>query len=192
MFPSNFPVFVWIRRLHDELVARKLVNALQVLADQRSNERTFYVIGEGVRRLVNLVSPKGSFVPALRILDRTGLGRRPRVAIHDLNRHVTVARVKKQSNAVSPMYFSICILFFEPGKPPRSDKSVANVGTYLAILASVLCQNAGRGDSEKQKHEANRDLSFHVGSVLLRDPYAGFENNSLAIMMAVMALGQPP
>jgi len=82
------------------------------------------VVAEGVSAFVDLISAKGGLVSVLRILHRRRSGLCLLVSIHDLDRHVAIARVDKQSGTLSPVNFPVCTFLFEPGQPPRSDKPV--------------------------------------------------------------------
>ncbi len=159
MLPSNPPVFIRARRLHDELFAGQLVYARQVFADKGPHQCARNVIGKAVSAFVDLICAKGGFVAALRVLHRRSVGPRMRVPIHHLDRHVAVARVDKQPGTVSPVNFPICAFLFEPGQPPRSDKPSPDALVSTAILA------AGQhhcGHTDKQRHYAERKQSFHV------------------------------
>ena len=92
MFPGDFPVFLRANRLHDELIARELEGARQVFADQRPHQCAFNMEGEGVSALIDFVHTKSGFIAALRVLLRSRRSLWRRVALHDLNRRVAVAR----------------------------------------------------------------------------------------------------
>ena len=81
MLPSNSPVFIRARRLHDQLFARHVVYARQVFADKGPHQRTLNVIGEAVSAFVDLVCAKGCLVTALRVLHRRSVGRCLRVRL---------------------------------------------------------------------------------------------------------------
>jgi len=129
-------VFIRARRLHDQLFAGELVYACQIPANKGTHQCALDVIGEGMGAFVDLVSAEGGFVSALRILHRPGGGPCLRVSIHDLNRHVAVGRVDKQSGTVSPLNFPVCAFLFEPGQSLRSDKPVLSALSATAILAT--------------------------------------------------------
>ncbi len=65
MFPGNFPVFLRASRFHDELIARELERARQVLADQGAHQCTLDVKSERVSCLIDFIGSKSGFVPAV-------------------------------------------------------------------------------------------------------------------------------
>jgi hypothetical protein len=165
MLPSNSPVFIRARRLHDELFAGKLVYARQVFADKGPHQCPLNVIGKAVSAFVDLICAKGGFVAALRVLHRRSVGPRMRVPIHHLDRHVAVAGEDKQPGTISPVNFSVRAFLFEPGQPLRSDKPSPDALISNAILA------AGQrhcGNTDKQRHDAERKQSFHVRFLVTR------------------------
>src|SRR6516165_9560719 len=70
--PSNFPMLILASRTHDELFTGKLVGAWQVFANERPNQCTLHVKGEGVEAFIHFVAAIGSLIAALRILLRSG------------------------------------------------------------------------------------------------------------------------
>jgi hypothetical protein len=55
MLPSNSPVFIRARQLHDELFARKLIYARQVFAYQGAHQCAVNMILEGSSAFVDLI-----------------------------------------------------------------------------------------------------------------------------------------
>src|SRR5262245_52678065 len=134
MLPSHSPMFIWVRRLHDQLLAGELELARKV-PDEAPYHCPLDMKREGVSVFVDLIGAKRSLVPALHILHRPSLASCLRVAIHDLDRHVALAREDKQPRTVGTVNFPICIRLFEPGQPPRSHKPVSDALIATAILA---------------------------------------------------------
>jgi len=99
--------------LHGHLVAGKLENARQVFADKAPHQCALHVKGEVMSALVDLIPAERSFVTALRVLRRAGLVSL-RVSVHDLDRHVPVARVNKQTAAVRPVHVPVRAFLVEP------------------------------------------------------------------------------
>src|SRR6516165_3021088 len=137
MLPRSFPVFVWVRRLHDELSAGKLVHSCQLLPYEGSHQRALNVKGEGVSAFVDLICAERGFVSALHISHRRSATPCLRVSVHHLDRHVAVARKDKQPGTVSPVNFPVCTRLFEPSQPPGSDKPVSYARIDRLILAAA-------------------------------------------------------
>src|SRR5579864_2731250 len=158
MLPSYSPAFIRAIRLHDELVAGKVVYAFQIFADKGPHQCALDVIGEAVSAFVDLIGPKGGLVSALRVLNRRGVGPCLRILIHHLDRHVTVARVDKQPSAVSPVNFAVCALLLEPGKAPRSDELSPDslISTVNLAAGQRHCDH-----TDRQSDHAERKRSFH-------------------------------
>src|SRR5579859_5797555 len=68
VLPRHSPVFIWVRRLHDQVRARELVDARQLVADKRPHQCALNVKGERVSVLVDRIFAEGGFVAALRVL----------------------------------------------------------------------------------------------------------------------------
>jgi hypothetical protein len=160
-------VLVRSRRLYDELVARKLVCAQQVFADKAPHQCSIHVKSEGMRAFVDVISTIGGLIAALRIL-RSQRGLRLRIAFHDLDRHLPVARVDKHPATCNPVHLPVCTWLFEPGQPPRSNEPVSDALSDTAILADGLRYAGNCGHSEKQRHSANRNQSFHLRHLVTR------------------------
>ena len=70
VLPSDSPVLVGVRWLHDQLTTGQLEQARQVLADEAPDQRTFDVKRELAGSFVDFVSAERGLVPALRVLHR--------------------------------------------------------------------------------------------------------------------------
>ncbi len=140
MFPSDSPMFRFIRRLHDELVAGKLEEALQIFADQGANQGALDVIGEDVCVLVDLISTERCFVSTLRVLHWSKSVLCLWIPIHHLDGHVAIAGVSKESRTIAPMIFAVSAWFFEPCQSPGADEAVLNIGIDQLILK---CRRGG-------------------------------------------------
>src|SRR4051812_31197492 len=99
-------MFIRVRRLHDELIAGKLVCTLQVFTYKRSDQCALDVKSESVS-VVDLIAAKGRLVSALRVLHRRSVVRRWRVSIHDLNRHLAVGRVDEKPRTIRPVKLAL-------------------------------------------------------------------------------------
>src|SRR5437867_8274046 len=100
VLPSDPPVFVGARRLHDHLSAGQLEEAHQVLADEAPDQRTLDVERELARAFVDLVSAERGLVSALRVLHRPRGRPCLGISVHDLDRHAALAREDEQPRAV--------------------------------------------------------------------------------------------
>src|SRR5438874_12629143 len=67
MLPSNSPVLIRVRRLHDKLFAGECEYARQLFAWQRPHQCALNVEGESVSVCINLIGAIGGLVTALRI-----------------------------------------------------------------------------------------------------------------------------
>src|SRR6266571_5764212 len=134
MLPSNTPVFIGVRRLHDQLLAGQLEQARQVLAYEAPDQCALDVIGEGVSARVDLISAERGLVSALRLLHRPGGRPCLRVSIHDLDRHAAFAREDEHPAAVRPVDLPGSASLFEPDQPPCSDEPVPYALVDIAIL----------------------------------------------------------
>src|SRR5260221_4143368 len=117
VLPRDPPVFVGARRLHDQLSARQLEQARQVLADEAPDQRTLDVKRELARGFVDLVSAERGLVPGLRILHRPRGRPCLRISVHDLDRHAALAREDEQPRAVRAVNCTVSTLLFEPDEP---------------------------------------------------------------------------
>jgi hypothetical protein len=151
MFPSNTPVFVRIGGFHHKVIAGKFEAARKVFPDEGSHYGALHVKGKGVRVFVNLVGSERSFVTALCVLELAILVSGLRIAVHDLDRHVPVARVDEQAATVGFVNFSVGIRLFERDQSPRTDKAVLRALSVLPISAGGYRRVRHR---EKQQHKA--------------------------------------
>src|SRR6266571_9304193 len=136
MLPSNSPVFIGARRPHDQLRARQLEPARQVLAYEAPDQCALDVIREAVSAFVDLVSAERGLVSALRVLHRPRGRSCLLVSIHDLDRHAPFAREDEHPGTVGSVNVSVGIFLFEPGQPPGSDEPVPYALVDIAILAA--------------------------------------------------------
>ena len=97
--------------------------------------------GEGVSVSVSLVGALAGLVTALR--HRRRVRPRLRIAIHDLNGHVAIARKDQQPGTGSLVNLPVCIRLFEPGQSPPPDKPVLDALIVRASLAPGQGQERG-------------------------------------------------
>src|SRR5260221_14178238 len=114
VLPSDSPVLVRVRRLHDQLSSGQLEQARQVLAHEAPDQGTFDVKRELARAFVNVVPAEGGLVPTLRVLHRPRGSSCLLVSVHDLDGHAALGREDEESGAVRAVNGSICALLFEP------------------------------------------------------------------------------
>jgi len=82
---------------------------------------------EGPGALVDLVRAERPLVPTLRVLHRPSTRRRLGVPVHDLHRHVALAREDEQPGAVREVERPVGAGLLERGEAPGADERVLPV-----------------------------------------------------------------
>jgi hypothetical protein len=154
MLPSNSPVLIRVRRLHDKLFAGECEYARQLFAWQRPHQCALNVEGESVSVCINLIGAIGGLVTALRILHRRSVSPWLRIAIHHLNGHVAIARIDQQPGTVSFVNLPVCIRLFEPCQSSPPNKAVLDALAVRASPAAGQGQEGNCAQAGKQEQYA--------------------------------------
>src|SRR5260370_2731449 len=103
---------------------------------------------------------KGGLVAAVGVLLRPGRSLSRRVALHDLNGQVAIARKDKQPGGVGLVNSPVWTWRFERDQPPRSDKPCPDALISTAVLTD---RDHRRRHPGNQSHYASRHQFFHIG-----------------------------
>ena len=196
VLPRDPPVFLGVRRLHDQLSAGQLEEARQVLADQAPDQRTLDVKREGgasVRRSrIGQTWPRSppwayctgpEDAPACGFRYMTWTDMRP-------------SRVKtSMPRAVRAVNGTVCSLLLEPEEPPGSDERglpvIVDRASWLRTASSPRASPWRRARWPRQDESSFFMCRLLVASAGRPHLPRTSSNTFLAIATAVLAVGQP-